>query len=163
METKPELNVVNNETLCVSKKVKIEEDKHINIMDIIEKEDKELLANNRIANMERIDWGKTMAVSNQYIQRNILRSKLEPFGYSVYSTDDADMPKINIANNSPGFDLVIVTPEKKLHEFKVNLDKLTEKVIVRNKHILRLQEDMVKKIKIKITQDMYVIHWMSLI
>ena len=85
----------------------------INIMDIIEKEDKELLENNRIATMSRIDWGKTMAVSNQYIQRNILRSMLEPFGYSVYSTDDADMPAINIANNSPGFDLLIVTPENK--------------------------------------------------
>ena len=39
METKPEMNVVNNETLSVSKKVKnpliIEEDEPINIMDII--------------------------------------------------------------------------------------------------------------------------------
>ena len=117
METKPEMNVVNNETLSVSKKVKniliIEEDEHINIMDIIDKEDKELLENNRILNMKTGDWGKTMAVSNQYIQRNILRHMLEPFGYSVYSTDDIDMPEISISNNSPGFDLVIVTPEKK--------------------------------------------------
>ena len=62
----------------------------LNIMDIIEKYDRNLLENNRIANMARIDWGKTMAVSNQYIQRNILRHMLKPYGYSVYSTDDDD-------------------------------------------------------------------------
>lgn len=83
------------------------------IMDIIEPDDRTLIQNNRIATMSRIDWGKTMAVSNQYIQRNILRHMLEPKGYSVYSTDDADMPVIDTANNSPGFDLVIVTPENK--------------------------------------------------
>jgi hypothetical protein len=121
METKLEMNEIKNETLSVSKKVKnvliIEEDepiKYINIMDIIENDDRNLLENNRIANMARIDWGKTMAVSNQYIQRNILRHLLSPFGYSVYSTDDSDMPEISIANNSPGFDLVVVTPENKI-------------------------------------------------
>lgn len=92
----------------------VEEDEAINIMDIIENDDKKLLENNRIAKMARIDWGKTMAVSNQYIQRNILRHMLSPFGYSVYSTDDSDMPEISIANNSPGFDLVVVTPENKI-------------------------------------------------
>ena len=85
----------------------------INIMNIIEEYDLNLLNNRRIQNMTRIDWGKTMAVSNQYIQRNILRHMLKPYGYSVYSTDDDDLPKINIANNSPGFDLVILTPDDK--------------------------------------------------
>lgn len=37
-------------------------------MYIIEEDDKILLENTRIVNMSRIDWGKTMAVSNQYIQ-----------------------------------------------------------------------------------------------
>jgi transcription elongation factor Elf1 len=83
------------------------------IMNVIEDIDRKLLENDRIANMSRIDWGKTMAVSNQFIQRNILRYMLEPYGYSVYSTDDADMPSIDIANNSPGFDLIIVTPPGK--------------------------------------------------
>jgi len=87
-----------------------EQSEECNIMDIIETEDRNLLENNRISNMARIDWGKTMAVSNQYIQRNILRYMLKPYGYSVYSTDDLDMPSIDIANNSPGFDLVIVSP-----------------------------------------------------
>lgn len=101
------MSVINNEVINV-------EDKPINIMDIIENDDRTLLENNRIANMQRIDWGKTMAVSNQYIQRNILRYMLSPFGFSVYSTDDSDMPEISIANNSPGFDLVVVTPENKI-------------------------------------------------
>jgi len=83
-------------------------------MDIIEIDDRNLIENNRITNMARIDWGKTMAVSNQYIQRNILRHMLMPFGYNVYSTDDEDCPDINISNNSPGFDLVIVSPENKI-------------------------------------------------
>lgn len=101
------MSVINNEVINV-------EDKPINIMDIIENDDRTLLENNRIANMQRIDWGKTMAVSNQYIQRNILRYMLSPFGFSVYSTDDSDLPEISIANNSPGFDLVVVTPENKI-------------------------------------------------
>lgn len=86
----------------------------VDIMDIIETEDRSLLENNRIINMSTNDWGKAMAVSNQYIQRNILRKMFKPFGHSVYSTDDEDCPNINIANNSPGFDLVIVTPANKI-------------------------------------------------
>ena len=83
------------------------------IMRIIDKPDLELLENHRVVNMSRIDWGKSIAISNQYIQRNILKSKLEPFGYKVFSTDDADLPEVNISNNSPGFDLLIVTPDNK--------------------------------------------------
>ncbi len=86
---------------------------NVNIMDIIEVEDRNLLENKRISSMSRIDWGKTMAVSNQYIQRNILRHMLSPYGYTVYSTDDNDFPDINIKNNSPGFDLVVISPEGK--------------------------------------------------
>jgi hypothetical protein len=84
------------------------------IMDIIDEDDKNLLLNRRICNMSRIDWGKTMAISNQYIHRNILRKMLCKFGYEVYSTDDDDLPcSVKIRNNSPGFDLVIVTPNGK--------------------------------------------------
>ena len=84
----------------------------IDIMSIIEPTDRELLENERITRMGRIDWGKTIAVSNQYIQRNILRIMLEPHGYKVFSTDDKDLPPdINIKNNSPGFDLIIVKPD----------------------------------------------------
>ena len=86
----------------------------VNIMDIIETDDKNLIENNRIANMNRIDWGKTMAVPNEYIHRNVLRHMLTQFGYKIYSTHDEEFPNINIANNSPGFDLVIVSPENKI-------------------------------------------------
>ena len=85
----------------------------IDIMNIIDHHDRVLIENERIVNMGRIDWGKTMAVSNQYIQRNILRTMLEQYGYKVYSTDDHDLPPIDTKNNSPGFDLVIVTPDDK--------------------------------------------------
>lgn len=105
MDSEPEINFVN-ETLCVSKKEK----KEIDIRNIIEIDDRNLLENKRIVGMSRIDWGKTMAVSNQYIHRNILRHMLNPRGCKVYSTDDIDRPKINIANNSPGFDIVVITP-----------------------------------------------------
>lgn len=94
-------------------KRKINKNVNVNIMDIIEEDDLNLLKNMRIQNMSRIDWGKTIAVSNQYIQRNILRFMLKRYGYYVYSTDDNDIPKINTSNNSPGFDLVIITPENK--------------------------------------------------
>jgi hypothetical protein len=87
----------------------------IDLMNIIEEDDKNLLQNKRISKMSRIDWGKTMAVSNQYIQRNILKYKLEPHGFKVYSTDDDDLPShIITANNSPGFDLVIIKPDGKV-------------------------------------------------
>ncbi len=45
-------------------------------MSIIDDDDKKLLENGRIINMSRIDWGKTISISNQYIQRNILRHML---------------------------------------------------------------------------------------
>ncbi len=55
--------------------------------------------------------GKTISISNQYIQRNILRHMLNIYGYKVYSTDDIEIPIIK--NNSPGYDLIIITPENK--------------------------------------------------
>jgi hypothetical protein len=85
----------------------------IDIMELIDEDDKNLLLNNRIINMSRIDWGKTIAVSNQYIQRNILRHLLKSYDYLVYSTDDDYPLKIDISNNSPGFDLIIIRPDNK--------------------------------------------------
>jgi len=38
---------------------------------------------------------------------------LNIYGYKVYSTDDIEIPFINIKNNYPGFDLLIITPENK--------------------------------------------------
>ena len=51
-----------------------------------------------------------MSISNQYIQRNILKHITD---YEVFTTDDKDFPKnINISNNSPGFDLLLKTKNK---------------------------------------------------
>jgi hypothetical protein len=83
----------------------------MDIMSIIDDDDKKLLENGRVINMSRIDWGKTISISNQYIQRNILRHMLNIYGYKVYSTDDIEIPIIK--NNSPGYDLIIITPENK--------------------------------------------------
>ena len=80
------------------------------IMKIIETEDKELLLNKRVYNMSRIDFGKTIAVSNQYIQQKILQECL--IDYKVLSTDDKIPEYINNKNNSPGFDLVIIKQNK---------------------------------------------------
>ena len=85
------------------------------LMAIIEQDDRKLLENTRIFNMGRGDWGKAMAVPNQYIQRNLLRYHLEPRGCRVYSTDDHDLPDgVITVNNSPGFDLVVVLPDGKI-------------------------------------------------
>ena len=100
---------------------------NVDIMDIIEIDDRILLTNNRISSMSRIDWGKSMAVSNQYIQRNILRYMLEPYGYKVYSTDDVDMPYIDIKNNSPGFDLIILSPTHKITRIQSKLRQVKGK------------------------------------
>lgn len=66
--------------------------------------------NIRIINMSRIDYGKKIYISKQYIQRNIIKYKLEPFGFRVYSTD---LPEINIYN-SPSFDLLIIPDGKNM-------------------------------------------------
>lgn len=96
-------------------------------MDLIDKEDLELLNNKRVLGMKPIDWGKTMAVPNQYIQRNILRHMLRQHGWSVYTSDDDDLPDINIANNSPGFDLLVVTHDNKHIRIQSKLRQVTGK------------------------------------
>lgn len=76
-----------------------------NYNDYVDKSDYELLNNKRILNLSTNDWGKCISVSNQYIQRNLLRYNKN---FKVYSTDDSDCPsEFKIKNNSPGFDLVI--------------------------------------------------------
>mgnify|MGYP003386427735 FL=1 len=111
MENKKNSDDINN---LINETKKLSISNKIDIMEIIEKEDLELLNNKRIYEMSRMDWGKTMAISNQYIQRNILKKNLEKFNYKVYSTDDKDLPtKINTMNNSPGYDIIVITPNKK--------------------------------------------------
>lgn len=78
-------------------------------MKIISKEDLELLNNKRILSMSRLDWGKTISISNQYIQKNILEHLVKSSNFSVYSTDDTNCP-VKEKNNNPGYDLLICSP-----------------------------------------------------
>ena len=82
----------------------------VDIMKIIDPEDKELLLNKRVYNMSRLDFGKTIAVSNQYIQQRILQKCLTDD--EVLSTDDTIPEYIDTKNNSPGFDLIIIKQDK---------------------------------------------------
>jgi len=91
-----------------------------NIMELIDIDDLNLLNNKRIQNMSRMDWAKTMSIPNQWIHTNILRYMLEPLGYLVYSCDDLELPKyIEIKNNSPGFDIVIINKKDKLKYIRI--------------------------------------------
>ena len=48
----------------------------VSISDLMDSSNLELLNNKRIINMSIIDYGKTMSIANQYIQRNILQTIL---------------------------------------------------------------------------------------
>jgi len=105
---------------------------------IIDKDDMKLLKNRRVRKMSKIDWGKTISITNQYIHCSILKYYLNPSGYRVYTTDDINNLKyneeykgdydiilenehININNNSPGFDLIVICPNNKIHRIQSKL------------------------------------------
>lgn len=125
-------NIDLNENNLSIKKINKSSNKNIkdnlDIMEIIDDEDKELLLNKRIQNMSRMDWAKTMAISNQYIHKNILQHKLSKYGYKIFTSDDNDFPKnINIdkTNNSPGFDIIIINPDNKIIKIQSKLRQVT--------------------------------------
>lgn len=63
-----------------------------------------LLDNPIVQGMSVIDWGKVMARVNEIIQKDILKA----LGIEAYDPEtDDDCPKIDIANNSPGFDILV--------------------------------------------------------
>lgn len=112
--------IIQNNTKLINKNTNNDFD----IMEIIDDEDKELLLNKRIQNMSRMDWAKTMAISNQYIHKNILQHKLSKFGYKIYTSDDNDFPKnidIDKTNNSPGFDIIVINPDGKIYKIQSKL------------------------------------------
>ena len=111
-----EFENIKTEELSITKNIDLD------IMEIIDDEDKELLLNKRIQNMSRMDWAKTMAISNQYIHKNILQHKLSKFGYKIYTSDDDDFPKnIDKTNNSPGFDIIVINPDGKIYKIQSKL------------------------------------------
>lgn len=85
----------------------------INVMKLVDKPDLELLKNKRIVAMKKIDWSKIMSITNQYIQKNLLKELLKNKKFNVYSTDDVLPEKIKtklksqLKNNTSGFDLII--------------------------------------------------------
>lgn len=75
------------------------------LMNVISPAAKQLLENEIIQSMSVIDWGKAMARCNEIIQKHILIS----IGVKAYDPEtDVDCPNISTANNSPGFDLLVV-------------------------------------------------------
>lgn len=117
----PQINIQNKQHLDYLQINKIK-NVDLDIMEIIDEEDKELLLNKRIQNMTRIDWAKTIATSNQHIQKNILQYKLSKFGYKIYTSDDNDFPKnINKTNNSPGFDIITINQDGKIYKIQSKL------------------------------------------
>lgn len=81
--------------------------KPITLMSVISPDAKQLIQNGIIQNMSVIDWGKGMARCNEIIQKDILKKA----GFEAYDPEtDEDCPEISIANNSPGFDIVVKKP-----------------------------------------------------
>ena len=73
------------------------------LMSVICPDAKQLIENKIIRDMSVIDWGKAMARCNEIIQKDILKS----IGIEAYDPEtDMDCPEIDIANNSPGFDIL---------------------------------------------------------
>jgi hypothetical protein len=99
----------------------------IDLMSTLEEDDKQMLKIERIVNMSVIDWGKTMAVSNQYIQRNILRKHFP--NYKIYTTDDKidNVTNLCFGNNSPGYDIVVIKPDNSIVRIQSKLRQVSGK------------------------------------
>ena len=80
------------------------ENNNIDFMTIINQDAISFLQNGIVKLMNVIEWGKAMATVNEFIQKDILKY----IGLEVYDPErDDNCPEISIANNSPGFDLII--------------------------------------------------------
>jgi hypothetical protein len=86
----------------------------------IQQDDRILLDLPRINNSSVIDWGKLVSISNQFIGKEIF-NKVLPDGFKAYTTDDEDCPEIDTKNNSPGFDIVIQSPNGNLKRVQAKL------------------------------------------
>lgn len=88
------------------------------LMSVICPDAKQLIENRIIQNMSIIDWGKAMARCNEIIQKNILKS----IGIEAYDPEtDVDCPEMNIANNSPGFDILAKNSKGKMSRIQCKL------------------------------------------
>lgn len=81
---------------------------NMSLMNVIDQFAKQLIENPIIKNMSVIDWGKAMARCNEIIQKDLLKN----LGIEAYDPEtDNNCPEINIANNSPGFDILVKQKE----------------------------------------------------
>jgi len=88
------------------------------LMSVISLPAKQLIENEIIQAMTVIDWGKAMARCNEIIQKDILKN----LGVEAYDPEtDADCPEINIANNSPGFDILAKNSNDKMSRIQSKL------------------------------------------
>ena len=80
------------------------QNEEVSLMDVIRPAAQELLNNEIIRDMSVIDWGKAMARGNEIIQKELLRH----VGIEAYDPAlDSECPKVDIKNNSPGFDILV--------------------------------------------------------
>ena len=134
--SKEQLTMFGTEQSPFSKKSLVElyqESRHgNNSMDknvLIEQCDLNLISNPRIMNMSVIDWGKTMAISNEWILKSLM-NKLG--GIQTVHTDECvkgseglhllEQNNIDISNNGAGFDCLVLAGgfrvQCKLRQFK---------------------------------------------
>jgi len=96
--------------------------KNINKNNLIKEKDVFNMVDNKfIANMSPIDWGKTMAIANEYICRDLMTSL---GGKKVIHTDECVegseggmlLEKLNIdtSNNGSGFDTIVLSNGKRI-------------------------------------------------
>ena len=88
---------------------------------ITEKDVFNMVNNKFIANMSPIDWGKTMAIANEYICRDLMTSL---GGTKVIHTDECiegseggmllERLNIDISNNGSGFDTIVLFNGKRI-------------------------------------------------
>lgn len=103
------LNIITMETTSLNPST---------LMSVITPAAKELIKNEIIQDMSVIDWGKAMARCNEIIQKDILKS----IGIEAYDpAEDKNCPKISIANNSPGFDIVVRNSQGKMSRIQSKL------------------------------------------
>ena len=100
--------------------------KQINLMEKLNPDVTTIMGLPLVQNMSKIDWGKIIAIPNQYIHQHILGLNYPK--YHVYTTDDDDFPneyKKQIKNNSPGYDILMI---HKLYRHSIRIQSKLKQV-----------------------------------
>jgi len=101
------------------------------LMEIISANARAILENQITRTSSIIDFGKMVALTNEFIQKDLLNS----VGIKAYDPkNDPDCPTIDVKNNSPGFDILAINPDTgksvriqtKLRQVKGNTDFSTQ-------------------------------------